>query len=210
MAWTLTLHTGKGRGEKEKIFAECCSHHRKKEKGKEDFSPTHTRNVLYRPRFKGREDPSSFSKNTTDFSERKGRRKKNCNGEGGRRESNFLFFPSPAHPCKTFFLLLLLSLLSLRRPIFVPSSPLLLLWRGMRRRRRRRPPTDAQHTLSPPRLFFAVVESFSIFGRRVYKIRHGFWKRGGACMQAACVCVHTCRCTCVPRANIRSGKKGCV
>ena len=76
---------------------------KKKRRAKKTFFPTHTRNVLYRPRFKGREDPSSFSKNTTDFSERKGRRKKNCNGEGGRRESNFLFFPLSRSPLQNFF-----------------------------------------------------------------------------------------------------------
>ncbi len=118
----------KGRGERRDIRGMLLASPEKERRAKKTFSPTHTRNVLYRPFFKGRKDPSSFSKNTTDFSERKGRRKKNCNGEGGRRESNFPFFPSPAHPCKLFLLLLLSLPDEPRAQRFLSISPAAGQW----------------------------------------------------------------------------------
>ncbi len=164
----------------------------KKRRAKKTFPPhiQCTRNVLYRPRFQGQRRPFFFFEKYYGFLGKKGE-------EGGRRiameredDENRLsyFFPSPAHPCKTF------SSPSPLPPFTSPSyfcallPPSPALKRDEAEEEEEAP--DAQHTLSPPRLFFAVVESFSIFGRRVYKIRHGFRNRGGMYASSMCMCTY--------------------
>ncbi len=183
----------KGRGERRDIRGMLPASPEKRE-GQRRLFPPHiqcTRNVLYRPRFKGREDPFFFSKNTTDFSERKGRRgEEELQWRGRTTRIEFPIFPLSRSPLQNFF-----SSPSPPSPFTSPSyfcallpPPSPALKRDEAKEEEEAP--DAQHTLSPPRLFFAVVESFSIFGRRVYKIRHGFREGGSMYASSMCMCTY--------------------